>query len=180
MKYNNQTNATGIHITEASPIDDRSQISTESEVSVLVNKEPFPGIMYDGMVVQFADTRKSYVWVESDYGLMATGFTYPDWYDDIQGQNYAKKKYNFVLFDKVCDVVVVYTNNTVPGLLVSRDKLPYHILKNMKDAHVVMKSSETSYTETEFPDHIEETAEGLLIILDPKPAVNETFKIKIT
>jgi hypothetical protein len=28
---------------------------------------------------------------------MATGYTYPEWYDDIQGQNYAGKLYNFVL-----------------------------------------------------------------------------------
>jgi hypothetical protein len=49
MKYINKTNAAGIHITEAS--DDRLIISTEQEIAILVNKEPMPSVMYDGMVV---------------------------------------------------------------------------------------------------------------------------------
>jgi hypothetical protein len=93
MKYINKTNAAGIHITEASPVDDRLIISTEQEIAILVNKEPMPSVMYDGMVV----TLQKNVWLESQQGLMATGYTYPEWYDDIQGQNYAGKLYNFVL-----------------------------------------------------------------------------------
>jgi hypothetical protein len=51
--------------------------------------------MYDGMVVYFADSNVYLVRIST--GLMATGYTYPEWYDDIQGQNYAGKLYNFVL-----------------------------------------------------------------------------------
>jgi hypothetical protein len=40
---------------------------------------------------------RTFIWLESQQGLMATGYTYPEWYDDIQGQNYAGKLYNFVL-----------------------------------------------------------------------------------
>jgi hypothetical protein len=37
MKYN-KTNAAGIHITEASPLDDRTQLKTEAEIAVMINK----------------------------------------------------------------------------------------------------------------------------------------------
>jgi hypothetical protein len=96
MKYINKTNAAGIHITEASPVDDRLIISTEQEIAILVNKEPMPSVMYDGMVVTL-QIQRTFIWLESQQGLMATGYTYPEWYDDIQGQNYAGKLYNFVL-----------------------------------------------------------------------------------
>lgn len=180
MKYENKTNAAGIHITEASPVDDRLIIATEAEVSVLVNKEPIPSVMYDSMVVQFSDTKKNYIWVESDKGLMATGYTYPIWYDDIQGQNYAGKLYNFVLYDKVCKIDTVFTDVGSRGILIPKSKLPYHILKDIESATVTMKSSVTGFTEMEYPDYTEATTDGLLIILDPKPALNEAFKITIT
>jgi hypothetical protein len=179
MKYINKTNAAGIHLTEASPIDDRSYIKTEAEVASLVNKEFMPSVMYDGMIVQFADTRRSFIWVEAQQGLMATGYTYPDWYDDIQGQNYAGKLYNFVLYDTVCKIEIKYTNANALGILVPIRKLPYHILKDMDSACVTMKSSATSYRQVEYPDQVHATPEGLLIILDPKPALQETFKITI-
>jgi hypothetical protein len=178
MKYTNKTNAAGIHITEASPVDDRVLIKTEAEISALVNKEPMPNIMYDGMVVQFMDTKRSFIWMESAQGLMATGYTYPVWYDDIQGHNYAGKVYNFVLYDKVCKHDITYTSGD--GLLVPKSKLPVHILRDMANATVVMKSSSSAFREIEFPDYVEETAQGLLIILDPKPAVNEMFKLTIS
>jgi hypothetical protein len=38
MKYINKTNAAGIHITEASPLDDRTQLKTEAEIAVMINK----------------------------------------------------------------------------------------------------------------------------------------------
>jgi hypothetical protein len=38
MKYINKTNAAGIHITEASPVDDRLIISTEQEIAILVKQ----------------------------------------------------------------------------------------------------------------------------------------------
>jgi hypothetical protein len=54
---------------------------------------------------------------------MATGYTYPEWYDDIQGQNYAGKLYNFV-FDMVCKLEMRYLFGA--GLLVPKSKLPFH------------------------------------------------------
>jgi hypothetical protein len=53
---------------------------------------------------------------------MATGYTYPAWYDDIQGQNYAGKLYNFVLFDKVCKIELRYDGE---GILIPLSKLPF-------------------------------------------------------
>jgi hypothetical protein len=50
MKYIIKQTPLG-HITEASPVDDRLIISTEQEIAILVNKEPMPSVMYDGMVV---------------------------------------------------------------------------------------------------------------------------------
>lgn len=175
MKYINKTNAAGIHVTEASPIDDRIQLSFEAEVAALVNKEPMPNIMYDSMVVSFGDTKRSYIWVEAAQGLMATGFTYPEWYDDIQGQNYANKVYNFVPFDRVCKLDVVFLGGD--GLLIPKRLLPYHILNDMESATVMMKSSSSNFKVMEFPDRIDIKDTGLLIVLDPVPAVNEHFKI---
>jgi hypothetical protein len=54
-----------------------------------------PSVMYDGMVVTL-QIQRTFIWLESQQGLMATGYTYPEWYDDIR-QNYAGKLYNFVL-----------------------------------------------------------------------------------
>jgi hypothetical protein len=62
----------------------------------LVNKEPMPSVMYDGIWL-LCRFKRTFIWLESQQGLMATGYTYPEWYDDIQGQNYAGKLYNFVL-----------------------------------------------------------------------------------
>jgi hypothetical protein len=60
MKYINK-NAAGIHITEASPVDDRLIISTEQEIAILVNKEPMPSVMYDGMVVTLQIPKNVYL-----------------------------------------------------------------------------------------------------------------------
>jgi hypothetical protein len=138
-----------------------------------------PNIMYDGMVVTFSDTKKTYIWVEAAQGLMATGYIYPEWYDDIQGQNYAGKRYNFVLFDKVCKIDLVFTISSDAGLLVPKSKLPFHILNDMDSVTVTMKSSSSAFRQIEFPDYVEATAAGLLIVLDPKPSINEVFKITI-
>jgi hypothetical protein len=73
MKYINKTNAAGIHITE-SPVDDRLIISTEQEIAILVNKEPMPSVMYDGWL--FCRFKRTFIWLESQQGLMATGYTY--------------------------------------------------------------------------------------------------------
>lgn len=178
-KYNNPTNASGIHITEASPIDDRYFIPTEAEVSALSNVEVFPSVMYDGLIVQFADTRREFIWIESDYGLMVEGYTYPEWYDDIQGQDYGNKLYNFVLFDKVSKVTVTYTDILDAGLFVPILDLPYPIAQDMTSAEVTFKASTSSYLEQEYPDSLITSADGITVILDPKPAIGETFKITI-
>jgi hypothetical protein len=41
----------------------------------LVNKEPMPSVMYDGMVI-FYRFKETFIWLESQQGLMATGYTY--------------------------------------------------------------------------------------------------------
>ena len=68
----------------------------------------------------------------------------------------------------------------IDGLLVPMSKLPYHVLQDMESATVVMRSSTASYADLEFPDHIEVRAEGLMLILDPKPTLTEIFKITIS
>lgn len=178
-KYNNPTNASGIHITEASPIDDRYFIKTEAEVASLSNVEPMPSVMYDGMLVQFSDTRRVFTWIESDYGLMTEGYTYPEWYDDIQGQDYGNKLYNFVLADKVAKIEITYTDALDAGLFIPIVDIPYHIVQDMPAATVTLKSSITSYLEQEYPDSILPSANGITVILDPKPAIGEIFKVTI-
>jgi hypothetical protein len=55
--------------------------------------------------------------------------------------------------------------------------IPY--FKDMDSASVTMKSSSSDFKRMEFPDRIENTTEGLLIIIDPIPEINEVFKITI-
>ena len=178
-KYNNPTTASGIHVTEASPIDDRYLVNTEAEVAALSNVEPFPSVMYDGMIVQFADTRRLFMWIESNYGLMTEGYTYPEWYDDIQGQDYGNKLYNFVLIDKVSKVDMTFTDALDDGIFIPIKDIPYHIVQDFLAATVTFKSSSSSYLEQEYPDSLVASVEGLTIILDPKPTVGESFKITI-
>jgi hypothetical protein len=181
MKFRNTTRAAGVHVTEASPLDDRGYVTTEAEVAALSGVEPMPMVMYDGMVVQFSDTRREFIWVESSVGLMPVGFTYPDWYDNIQGVNYAGKTYNFLLFDKVSNVTVTYNTGDV-GLAIKNKDIPYHILKSSINsiAQVTMRSNVTDYKELEFPDSVVNTPSGLTVILDPVPANGETFNITIS
>jgi hypothetical protein len=61
MKYINKKQTPLGYITEASPVDDRLIISTEQEIAILVNKEPMPSVMYDGMVVTFADSKRTFI-----------------------------------------------------------------------------------------------------------------------
>jgi hypothetical protein len=85
------------------------------------------------------------------------------------------KLYNFVPFDMVCKLEMRYLFGAG---LVPKSKLPFHILKDMDSASVTMKSSSSDFKRMEFPDRIENTTEGLLII-DPIPEINEVFKITI-
>lgn len=179
MKYKNSTIVSGVHVVEATPLDDRLYIKTEAEISALSGVEPLPTIMFDGMVVQFADTRRNFIWIESPSGLMPVGYTYPVWYDDIYGQNYANKTYNFVLYDEILKTTMTFSSSALPGLKIPASLLPYNVLKDMGSANVMLKSSATGYTRTEFPNSLTYDATGILIVFDPKPLVGETFKITL-
>jgi hypothetical protein len=56
MKYINKTNAAGIHYRGVT-VDDRLIISTE-QVAIFGKQGPMPSVMYDGMVVTFADSKE--------------------------------------------------------------------------------------------------------------------------
>jgi hypothetical protein len=178
-KFSNKTNASGIHVTDASPIDDRVYVTTMALLESLSNEEPFSGIMYDGLVIQVGENRKEFIWVESNSGIMANGYTYPEYMDDIQGQNYANKTFNLVLYDKVAKVDITYSDIASDGLFIADKYLPYHVLKNKAFAQVMMKSSTTAFSEMEFPDTVRVENNGITIILDPKPEIAEEFKITI-
>jgi hypothetical protein len=104
---------------------------------------------------------------------MATGFTYA-WYDDIQGQNYAGKLYNFVLFDKVCKIELRYMTGKVSLFLLASCLFTFK--KRYGWSSVTMKSSSSSYRELEFPDSVV-NGTGALLLLDPKPEIRRSFKI---
>lgn len=179
-KYLNKTNAAGIHITEAAPMDDRMFVNTLASLEALSGVEPFAGIMYDGLVIQVADNRKEYIWIESSSGLMAVGYTYPEYLDDVQGQDYANKTYNLVLYDKVNKISLTFEDEADEGLFIANKELPYHILDDKGLAQVTLKSSSSSFEEIEFPDRVVASTEGITIILDPKPSISESFKITIS
>jgi hypothetical protein len=182
MKYNNPTKAAGVHVTEAAPLDDRSILLSEEDTAALSGVEPMPSVMYDGMVVTFADTRRKFIWVESLYGLMAVGFTYPEWADDISGHNYAGKTYNLVLFDDYATYTAVYAvGNSSGSVQVPFGKLTYRQLQDMENiTNITVTSSLTGHTETEIPDSWSVGAAGNLdIIFTPPPVIGEVFKITI-
>jgi hypothetical protein len=55
-----KANAAGIHY--QNPVDDRLGISTEREI-LYFGKQECPGsVMYDGMVVTFADSKRTFIW----------------------------------------------------------------------------------------------------------------------
>lgn len=178
-KYKNKTNAAGIHITEASPIDDRLDLATEAEIALLNGVEPMPSIMYDGMVVTFSDTGRRYVWKESPVGLMAEGYTYPLWADDINGQNYAGKKYNFLIFDRTNKVTKKWVSSEDSGINIPKKDLPHHLILDPTSIIIMYKSSANSYTEQMFPSTVLINSTGIIVVMDPKPAVGTEFKILI-
>jgi hypothetical protein len=180
-KYNNPTNVAGVHVTEAVPLDDRLILKSEADVAAYVDTEPLPGIMYDGMVVQFADTRNQYIWVESLYGLMKESYTYPEWADDIAGHNYANKKYNLVLFDEKSFYEAVYeTSVATKSIKVPLGSLSYKQLMNVGKIHMItVTSGETDYKEIEFPDTWFIANGFLHIVFDPEPKIGESFIILI-
>ena len=182
MKYNNPTKAAGVHVTEAAPLDDRTILISEEDVAALAGVEPMPSVMYDGMVIMFADTRRKFIWVESFYGLMQTGYTYPDWADDISGHNYAGKTYNLVLFEDISTYTAVYAIGNASGSVqVPFGRLTYRQLQDIENiTSITVTSSSTGHTEMEIPDHWSAGPSGNLdIIFTPPPTIGEVFKITI-
>lgn len=185
-QYVNSTKTSGIQVTEPTPIDDRTYVQTEEALiniftgTLTAEEQAFIAILYDGMVVQVKDNRREYVWTEAPYGLLATGYTYPDYANGIYGQDYGGKTYNLVVYDRVNKVDITYSNLSDPGLFIHKKYLPFHVISDMASAIVTLKSSSSGFKELEYPDTIEVSATGLTVILDPKPALSEVFKITVS
>lgn len=185
-QYTNSTKTSGIQVIEATPIDDRLHVASEQALIEVFDDDVSPedneyiSVLYDGMVVKSRSSRISYIWVESDYGLLPNGYTYPPYATDIAGQNYANKTYNFMIYDSTVKLTKIFDDVDMVGIFVSNSELPYKVFKDKLSANIVLKSSTTGFLELEFPDKIEETAYGINIILDPKPEISETFKIIIS
>lgn len=180
-KYNNGVAVTGLSPTEASPLDDRLLYTNVSEL--IGNSGDMPdnvSAFYEDMVITLSKSGHKYIWVESDYGLLDIGYTYPDFLTDLYGVDYGGKTYNFILFNSISRIEKQYLDGASTGIFVENRWLPYGVLKSKDHASVVMKSSKTGFTEIEHPDHIEVVPEGINIILDPRPAINEIFKLTIS
>jgi hypothetical protein len=184
-QYDNPLQSTGLKIIEPTPADDRLIIASEDllqqlfVVPLAIDALMYIDTLYDGLVLLTGDSKKEYVWCESDKGLLDTGYTYPAYSTDVAGQDYGGKTYNFVLFDKVAKMTIIYDTPTDTGLFIDASLLPYKILKEMSTAMVIMKSAASGFQELEHPDHIVFDSSGITIILDPKPYVGEQFRITI-
>lgn len=180
-RYTNGIITTGLHVTEATPLDDRIHYNTLADlvVSVEAADQATLTTLFDGIVVVISDSGKSYIWVESAWGALPTGHTYPPYAVDVRGQNYANKTYNFVLFDKVAKYSASYSSTADEGLVIHKNELPYEVLKDPDGAIVTLKSSTTFFQEIEIPDRVAVRADHIVILLDPKPAINEEFKITL-
>ena len=180
-KYKNNIPLGGINFTEAAPADDRTIVIDEATIIDIfsfpftVAEINFQGVVFDGMVVTSSSTENKYVWKESLVGLLPIGYTYPD-YDP----NYGGKTYNFVRKDRVIKIDKTYINTGIAGLDISDNILPYHVLRDKQNISVTFRSSSSGFNELEFPDKIEITTDGILIVLDPLPIVGEQFKITIS
>lgn len=185
-QYNNNTRTSGITVTEPTPIDDRLLVHDEDALrdtftgAVTEEEQAMIATLYDGLVIQVKENRREYVWTESAFGLLATGYTYPAYANGIYGQDYGGKTYNFVIFDKVAKVDYTFQDITADGIFISKDLLPFHVIKNMTSAVITLKSSSSNFEELEYPDLIKDLSGGLMLILDPKPALSEVFKITIS
>ena len=180
--YHNSIPLGGLNITEASPIDDRSIVESETALAELFSnpitdeKIDYQAILHDGLEAKSIQTENSYVWKESVTGLIPGGYTYPGF-----DPNYGGKTYNFVRSDRVVKLTLTYLNASIPGLAIPDEDLPYHVLRdNKENVMVSMRSIDSGFEELEFPDKVEITTTGILIVLDPFPAINEVFKITIS
>jgi len=185
-QYNNNTRTSGIRVTEPTPIDDRMLVHNEESLTdiftgtVTTEEQAMIATLYDGLIIQIKENRREYVWTESAFGLLPTGYTYPAYANGIYGQDYGGKTYNFVIFDKTIKVDYTFQDITADGIFISKNLLPYHIIKNMSGAIVSLKSSTSNFEELEYPDLVKNLSGGLMIILTPKPAISEVFKITIS
>ena len=184
-QYDNPIQVTGLKVIEPTPVDDRLLIDSEDALKLLfvpplsAEELAFIATLHDGLIVLTEDSKKQFIWAESAYGLLDTGYSYPAYTQNIAGQNYAGKTYNFVLFDKVTKMTVTYTNASDAGLIIAAGLLPYHVLKEMSSVTATFKSSTSGYLEVEHPDHITFLADSITIVLDPKPGIGEQFRITI-
>jgi len=180
-QYENIIRTAALQITEARPVDDRIDVISETVVveaftAPFTEKEnDFRAVLYDNMVIKSLSSGMSYEWTESDYGLLSVSYTYP-----VYDPDYGSKSYNFVIFDKVVKLDVIYSNSGLPGFQIDNSLLPYSVLFNKDSAQAILKSSASSYIEVEHPDKIEINNDGILIVLDPAPTISEQFKITIS
>ena len=180
-QYNNKTDSNGIKVTEASPVDDRLYLESEAIVIATAGvSEPIPGVMYDQMVVQARDTKRRFIWIESLHGLIPGGYTYPDFMDDVQGQNYGGKTYNFVLYDSTNKYTLTY-NGVLTDLIIPPGELPAQVLEDRENAVITMKSSSVGYLDVEIPNRVYLHGDGgLWLSIVPLPELGEIFKITIS
>jgi len=179
-QYENIIRTAGLQITEARPVDDRLDVLSETVVveaftaPFTAKENDFRAVLYDNLVIKSKASGMSYIWTESDFGLLSAPYTYP-----VYDPDYSGKSYNFVIYDKVVKIDMIYSNTGVSGFQIANSLLPYSVLFDKSSAQVYFKSSASSYTEMEFPDKIEINNDGILIVLDPAPTVSEQFNITI-
>jgi hypothetical protein len=181
-QHSNSTKSTGINITEATPIDDRLYYNTLADLlnDTLLDPSELLPVLFDGIVIHIKESRLNYIWKESAYGAMGAGYTYPPYATNVRGQNYSNKTYNFVLYGGTAKFLVKYTSIALAGLIIPKAELPDHLLTDLNNMFAVMRSSADGFVEQQFPSHIDVGANDITIILDPKPELNEEFKITLT
>lgn len=180
-KFENVIKTTGLQITEARPVDDRLYVLNETVIKESFTapfteaENNFKAVLYEGMVIKSIDTMVQYIWAESAWGILPSGYTYP-----LYDPDYSGKTFNFVIFDTVVKVQSSYTNTGIDGIQIDNKVLPYHVLKDKEGVNISFKSSNSGYTEIEYPDKIEINNDGILIVLSPLPDLAEQFKIIIS
>lgn len=181
-QYKNNINSTGLSISDAAPIDDREYFASliTLEAAVLDAAGGFVYRLFDGFIANMKDTKYRYIWEESDFGALAVGHTYPSYADNINGQNYANKTYNFVLYEPSARYTLKYSDASAAGIVISKNLLPYHALKDPASITAVFRSDQDAYKEQQYPSHIDVSADSITIVMDPLPVHNEMFKIILT
>lgn len=185
-QYTNPISTVGLQISVAAPVDDRLIVESESVLEELFiaphtdEKILYRSVLHDSMLILIKDTKRVFIWVESSYGLMDLGYVYPSYMNDEEGQDYANKEYNFVLHTAVNKITKTYTNIADDFILIENKEIPAQASTDGKTGvQVLMRSSVDSFRDIHFPDGIESVSEGIKVFFDPKPNVNEIFRITI-